>query len=133
MEKATKTAVKAKKTVVKKAVKKTKAVEADGSFAVIATGGKQYLVKVGDVLNIELLNDAKEGTDYSFDKVLLVAKGDDVTIGSPLVEGAEVTAKMEKEVRGKKVITQKYKNKTRSSIKKGHRQTYSRVKIVSIK
>lgn len=134
MEKATKTtAVKAKKATVKKAVKKTKSVETDGSFAVIMTGGKQYLVKVGDILNVELLKDVQKGKDHTFNEVLLVANGEDVKIGNPLVSGAKVTATIEKEVRGPKVITQKYKNKTRSSIKRGHRQTHLRIKITSIK
>lgn len=121
--------VKAKTTKAKKAVK---TVNDNGSLAVIMTGGKQYLVKEGQVLNVEKLGVAA-GEKYTFDQVLLVSIGDEVNVGSPLVTGAKVTAQVEKDIRGPKVITQKYKNKTRSAIKKGHRQTHSRVKILEIK
>ncbi len=129
------TADKAKKTVskVKKLAKKApKVINDNDALAVIATGGKQYLVREGQMLNVERLG-AKEGDNYTFDQVLLISIGGDVKIGSPMVAGAKVTAQVEKEVRGEKVITQKYKNKTRSAIKRGHRQTYSRVKILEIK
>lgn len=118
---------------VKKTAKKTpKVIDNNGALAVIVTGGKQYLVREGQILNVERLG-VKEGEAYTFDQVLLVSIGDDVKIGNPTVAGAKVTAQVEKEVRGEKVITQKYKNKTRSAIKKGHRQTYTRIKILEIK
>lgn len=127
-------AEKAEKVVktVRKTVKKVKAPESN-VFAVIATGGKQYVVKEGEFLNVELLKDTKEGDNYTFDDVLLIASGDDVKIGTPYVAGAKVKAEIQKEVRGDKVMIMKYKRKTRARTKKGHRQTYSRVKIVEIK
>ena len=139
-KKTTKKAVSAKPKVAKveakvkkaKAKKAVKTVSDNGALAVIVTGGKQYLVREGQVFNVEKLG-VKEGESYTFDQVLLISTGDEVKIGSPIVSGAKVIALVEKEIRGEKVITQKYKNKTRSAIKKGHRQTYSRIKITEIK
>jgi len=100
-------------------------------LAVIMTGGKQYIVKPGDMLNIERIKDAKEGGKIDFDKVLLTADGDNVKIGAPFISNAKVSAKAEGEVRGKKTITLRYKAKTRAKTKKGHRQTYTKIKIIS--
>jgi len=97
-------------------------------LAVIMTGGKQYVVKPGDVLNIERIEAKKDGV-VDFDKVLLTAEGDDVKVGTPFIAGAKVSAKTEGEVRGKKTIAMRYKNKTRTMTRKGHRQTYTKVKI----
>lgn len=97
-------------------------------LAVIMTGGKQYIVKPGDSLNIEKITAGKDG-GVVFDKVLLVAEGDSVKIGAPFIAGAKVSAKTEGEVRGKKTIAMRYKQKTRAMTRKGHRQTYTKVKI----
>ena len=71
-------------------------------YAIIETGGKQYKVAEGDVLFVEKL-DAEEGASVTFDEVLAVSDGDNVKVGTPLVEGAKVTAKVEKNGKGKKI------------------------------
>ena len=77
-------------------------------YAVIETGGKQYRVEVGTELEVELLDDAP-GDTVSFDRVLLVADGDDATIGQPLVDGAAVSAEILRRARGPKLISFKYR------------------------
>lgn len=101
-------------------------------FAVIKTGGKQYIVKEGQVLKIEKLKNAKMDGDVSFDHVLLVADGDNVKVGKPKINGANVSAKVKSEGRAKKITILRYKSKTRSRKKKGHRQPYTEVLIGSI-
>ncbi|OGD41926.1 50S ribosomal protein L21 [Candidatus Azambacteria bacterium RIFOXYD1_FULL_42_11] len=100
------------------------------TFAVVKTGGKQYLVKEGDKPKIEKIN-AKEGDNFDFDKVLLVADKE-VKIGAPLVEGAKVSAKVLKQSRAKKVIVFHYHSKTRYKKKAGHRQHFTEVEILKI-
>lgn len=78
-------------------------------YAIIETGGKQVKVEEGQAIYVEKL-DAQEGETVTFDKVLFVG-GDNVKVGNPLVEGATVTAKVEKHGRGKKIIVFKYKPK----------------------
>jgi large subunit ribosomal protein L21 len=102
------------------------------NFAVIKTGGKQYIVYPGQKLKIEKL-DAKEGGKISFNEVLLVADGAKVEIGTPAVKGAKVEAEVLKQGRNKKVIVFKYHAKTRYRKKKGHRQYFTEVKISEIK
>ncbi len=102
-------------------------------FAVIKTGGKQYVVKPGDSLRVEKLADVKEGDKVIFDNVLLVDDGNSTTIGTPTIDGAKVTATVLEQGRAKKVIIFKYKAKTRSRKKAGHRQPYTKVKIEEIK
>lgn len=99
-------------------------------YAVIATGGKQYTVKEGDVIRVEKLGVAA-GETVTFDQVLFVNNGAAV-IGNPTVEGATVTASVVKEGKGKKVIVYKYKRKTGYHKKNGHRQLYTQVKIDKI-
>ena len=101
-------------------------------FAIIETGGKQYRVSVGQKLKIEKLPNETEST-LTFDKVLLVADGEDVRIGMPHVAGAAVKAKILRQGRHDKVIVFKYHSKTRYRKKKGHRQHFTEVEIVSIK
>lgn len=101
-------------------------------FAVIKTGGKQYLVAPGQKLKIEKL-DAKEGGAVLFDEVLLFADGEDVKIGTPIVQGAKAEAKVLKQARAKKVIVFKYRPKARHRTKKGHRQHYTEVEITGIR
>lgn len=97
-------------------------------YAIIETGGKQYRVSSGQVIDVEKLGVA-EGNTIELDRVLLIADGDKVTIGTPTVEGARVLATSRGEDRGKKVIVFKYKNKTRYSKKTGHRQPYTSLTI----
>jgi len=103
-------------------------------FAVIATGGKQYKVSVGDSVKIEkMIGEFKVGDKITFDKVLLVDNGKDTTIGTPTIKGAEVIGTLEKIDRAAKVIVIHYKQKSRYFKKNGHRQPYFQVKIESIK
>ncbi len=100
-------------------------------YAIIKTGGKQYKVAEGDSVFVEKL-DAEEGSSVTFDEVILVANGDDVKVGTPLVDGAKVTAKVEKQGKEKKVVTFKYKPKKHSHSKYGHRQPYTKVTVEKI-
>lgn len=103
-------------------------------IAVIYTGGKQYPVSVGDVVAIEkIAGTHKEGDAVSFDKVLLVDDGKDATIGTPYIQGAQVTGTIEKIGFRKKVTVLKYKQKSRYSKKNGHKQPYFKIKITAIK
>ncbi|KSU63857.1 50S ribosomal protein L21 [[Bacillus] enclensis] len=99
-------------------------------YAIIETGGKQIRVEAGQAIYIEKLN-AGEGDTVTFDKVLFVG-GDDVKVGSPLVDGATVTAKVEKQGRAKKLVVFKYKAKKNYRRKQGHRQPYTKVVIDEI-
>jgi large subunit ribosomal protein L21 len=101
-------------------------------FAVIKTGGKQYLVSPGDKIKIEKISDQGKEGQIVFDEVLLLEKNKKLEIGSPLVKGATVKGKILKDDKSKKVIVFKYKPKKRYKVKKGHRQPYSEVEIVSI-
>ncbi len=101
-------------------------------YAVIETGGKQYLVEAGNKIRIEKL-DAQEGDVFSFDKVLLTFNGKNVEVGSPHVKGVKVEAKVLKQGRDKKKIVFRYKAKVRRMKKKGHRQPFTEVEITSIK
>ncbi|MBD3755166.1 MAG: 50S ribosomal protein L21 [Gammaproteobacteria bacterium] len=101
-------------------------------YAVIKTGGKQYRVREGQVIRIESLN-AEVGDAVEFDEVLMVGEGADVKVGSPVVEGAKVSATVESNGRGKKVTIIKFRRrKNRSKTKQGHRQNYTEVKIGKI-
>jgi len=105
----------------------------DDKFAVIKTGGKQYVVREGDRLRVEKLgDDLKEGSKVSFDEVLLVANGDDVKLGEPTVSGAKVEAELIKNDRAKKVSVIRFRAKSRYFKNKGHRQHYSEVLIKSV-
>ena len=100
-------------------------------FAVIRTGGKQYLVSPGDKIKIEKL-DKEEGKEITFTDVLLLEKRSKLEIGNPKVKGAKVVGKILKQGKGKKIIVFKYKPKTRYKVKKGHRQPFTEVEITKI-
>lgn len=100
-------------------------------LAIIKTGGKQYIVTPGLRLKIEKL-DKKEGDEVIFKEVLLLEKNKKIEIGTPFVEGAEVSAKVLSQGKAKKVIAFKYKAKKRYKVKKGHRQPYTEVEISKI-
>ena len=101
-------------------------------FAVIETGGKQYKVKAGDELAIELLPLGKSKT-LKLDKVLLISnKEGQLEFGRPYVKGAFCEAELVKEFRGPKVISFKYIRREKSATKVGHRQNYLKVKIKSL-
>lgn len=96
-------------------------------YAIVETGGKQYKVEVGSTIFVEKL-EANEGETVTFDKVLYV----NGTVGAPYVKGASVSAKVEKQGRGKKIIVFKYKAKKNERKKKGHRQSYTKLTVESI-
>ena len=100
-------------------------------YAVIETGGKQYRVEVGTELQVELL-DAEPGKTITIERVLLVADGDESTIGQPLVADAAVSAEVLDQTRGPKLISFKYRPKARSRVKKGHRQELTVLRIADI-
>ena len=102
-------------------------------LAVIKTGGKQYPVKVGDVLSVEKLDKQNKGDKIIFDQVLLLAddKGE-VTLGKPLLDKAKVEASLLKNYKTKKIDVLKYKRKVRYRKRYGHRQSKTEVKIEKI-
>lgn len=100
-------------------------------YAVIETGGKQYRVAVGEVLSIEKL-DQEDGSQVHFDKVLMLAKDGEVTIGRPYIEDARVQATVVGHGKGKKILVFKYKPKKNYRKRIGHRQPYTAVKITAI-
>jgi large subunit ribosomal protein L21 len=101
-------------------------------YAIIETGGKQYKVQEGDVIYVEKLP-ANEGDSITFDRVLAVSGSGGLNVGNPFVAGATVTAKVEKHVKGEKIIVYKYKPKKNYHRKQGHRQPYTKVTIEAIK
>ncbi len=100
-------------------------------YAVLATGGKQYRVKEGDVLFVEKLN-AEVDTTVELNEVLAVETEDGIKVGTPVVEGAKVTAKVLAQGKAKKVIVFKYKAKKDYRRKNGHRQPYTKLVIEKI-
>lgn len=106
-------------------------------FAVIQTGGKQYKVSEGGLVSIEKIKaketEYKKGDKISFDKVLLVDDGKNVTIGTPYIKGAKVDAEIVEIGRARKILVVKYKQKSRYLRRNGHRQPFFKVKITSIK
>ncbi|NOZ70299.1 MAG: 50S ribosomal protein L21 [Chloroflexi bacterium] len=100
-------------------------------YAVIETGGKQYRVEEGEVLDVELLK-VPQGEQITFDKVLLVSDGENVKVGQPVVEGAEVKATVLGQKKGPKVIIFKHSGRTTFRRKTGHRQKYTRLQVDSI-
>ena len=100
-------------------------------FAVIRTGGKQYKVKEGDLVDVELF-DAQGGGPALFEDVLLLADGDKVSVGTPTVAGAKVSADVLGEVKGEKLIAFKYRRTEGYHRTVGHRQRRIRVKISKI-
>ena len=100
-------------------------------YAVIETGGKQYRVEVGTELEVELL-DVEPGKTVTVGRVLLVADGDDASIGQPIVDGAAVSAEVVRQGRGEKVIAFKYRPKARRRVKQGHRQDLTVLRISDI-
>ncbi len=100
-------------------------------YAIIATGGKQYRVKEGDEIVIEKIN-AAEGEAVVFDQVLAAGEGAEIKVGTPVIGGATVDAKVGEDGKAAKVITVKYKAKKDYRKKKGHRQPFTKVVIESI-
>lgn len=123
------TAKATKKTTPKKSVKSTA-----GEFAVITTGGKQYMVAVGETITIEKMKgEFAKGDTVVFDQVLLLDNGTDTTIGTPYIAGAKVTGEISLIGRAQKVVVLKYKQKSRYQKKNGHRQPFFKITITAIK
>jgi large subunit ribosomal protein L21 len=102
-------------------------------FAIIETGGKQYLVTEGDTVRIEKMKgEFKAGDHVAFDKVLLVDNGSTTSIGEPYLKGASVSGEIATIGRGKKVEVIKYKAKSNYFKRRGHRQPFFDVKISKI-
>ena len=100
-------------------------------YAVLETGGRQYKVRPGDRIQVELL-EGEPGDSIELDRVLLVADDENVQVGKPLVEGASIVAEVVDQVRGPKTIVFKYKPKVRYRRKRGHRQSLTTLKIKEI-
>lgn len=100
-------------------------------YAVVRTGGKQYRVAAGDIVEVEKLA-GEVGDSITLEDVLLVANGDSVTVGRPTVNGASVRATITGQYRGKKVRVFRYSPKKRIRVRRGHRQYLTRLAIESV-
>ncbi len=100
-------------------------------YAVVETGGKQYKVSVGQVVDVEKLA-VEEGQIVELDRVLMVAQEGAIKVGTPLVEGAKIRAKVLSHDRGRKVLAFRYMPKERIRVRKGHRQEFTRLQIEGI-
>ncbi|MBL3528031.1 MAG: 50S ribosomal protein L21 [gamma proteobacterium endosymbiont of Lamellibrachia anaximandri] len=100
-------------------------------YAVIQTGGKQYRVSEGDTVKVEKL-DADQGASVELDKVLMVADGEDIKVGTPYVDGGRVTATVKSHGRGKKVKIIKFRRRKHHMKRQGHRQWYTELQVTGI-
>lgn len=100
-------------------------------YAIIEESGFQYRVNIGDVIDVARL-EKKPGDKVKLSKVLLVADGDKITVGKPLLDKASVSAEVILDDRKKKVVVYKYKPKKSYALMKGHRQDFTRIKITEI-
>jgi len=100
-------------------------------YAVIKTGGKQYRVREGDQIDVEKIN-AEIGSDIIFENILMSSINGTIEIGKPLVEGKKVIAEIAEQKKSDKVISLRYKNKTRQRVLRGHRQNLTSVIIKNI-
>jgi large subunit ribosomal protein L21 len=101
-------------------------------YAVIATGGKQYKVTKGETLRVEKL-DGDEGETVKLERVLMVADGDKISVGTPLLDKASVTAKITAQGRGDKVEIIKFRRRKHSRSQAGHRQSFTEIEVTDIK
>ena len=102
-------------------------------YAIIEDGGRQFKVSEGDLLRIDLIDVDDEAKTIEFDRVLLLADGDKITVGTPVVDGAKVVGEVTKDrVSGKKVYILKFKRRKRERRRKGHRQKYTEVRVTKI-
>ncbi len=100
-------------------------------YAIFQSGGKQHRVSEGQTLRLEKL-DAETGAAVDFDSVLMIADGEEITVGAPLVAGAKITAEVVKHGRGDKVKIVKFRRRKHSRKQMGHRQWFTEVKITGI-
>lgn len=101
-------------------------------YAVVETGGKQIRVREGDVVEVEKLA-GEAGTEVTFDRVLCLSGDGRLVPGNPIVKGASVVGRVERQGRGKKIIVFRYKSKVNYRKKTGHRQSFTRVRITEIR
>jgi large subunit ribosomal protein L21 len=101
------------------------------TYAIVRTGGKQYRVEPGDTIRVESLP-VEEGDTIELDDVLMLSTEDGVSLGTPRVDGAKVTAEVVGNGKGKKLVIFKYKAKTRYRRRNGHRQLYTDLKVTGI-
>ena len=100
-------------------------------YAVIKSGGKQYKVQQGDTIRVEKI-DATEGGEVKLNDVLMVADGDDISVGAPLVAGATVAATVKSHGRGEKIKVIKFRRRKQHRKQMGHRQAYTELEITGI-
>jgi len=102
-------------------------------YAIIEDSGKQFKVSQGDLLRVDLVGSGRKDVTVEFDRVLFLADGDNITVGTPTIAGAKVIGKIEKhEVPGEKIRVLKYKRRKGYRLTKGHRQKYTEVRITEI-
>ncbi len=97
-------------------------------YAIVHTGGKQYKIRQGDVLRVEKIP-GEVGSSVSFDRVLMLSDGENVTIGRPVLDNVAVEGHIVGQGKAKKIIVFKYKKRKRYRRKRGHRQQYTEIKI----
>ena len=100
-------------------------------YAVVKTGGKQYRVTQGEVLKVEKL-DGNEGDSIELNEVLMIADGDNLKIGKPMLDGGKVTATIKSHGRGKKIEIMKFRRRKHHQKRTGHRQYYTELEITGI-
>ena len=100
-------------------------------YAIVECGGRQYRAEEGSSFAVEKLP-YEVGESIELDKVLLVSDGEEITVGQPTVEDAAVSATIVEQYRGKKILVWKYRPSKRYRLRKGHRQSYTRLRIDSI-
>ena len=101
-------------------------------YAVISDRGRQNGVRVGDVVDCDHHPDWKPGDQVTFDQVLVVSNEGDVRVGTPVVDGASVTAEVLGPIKGKKEVVFRFKRRKNVRVKRGHRQGYTQVRITQI-
>ena len=101
-------------------------------YAVIATGGKQYRVTKGETLRVEKLA-GEEGDSVDLDGVLMIADGDKLSVGTPMLDKGSVTATIKSQGRGKKIEIIKFRRRKHSRTQAGHRQSYTEIEVTDIK
>jgi large subunit ribosomal protein L21 len=100
-------------------------------YAIIDADGRQYKVETGQIVKMDF-REVEPETAIEFDRVLLVSDGESISIGAPIVAGAKVTGTIMGEIRGEKLVIQKFRRRKNYRRKTGHRQTYTKVRIDAI-
>ena len=101
-------------------------------YAIVEIKGKQYKVREHETLYVPYVKSAQKDDTLTFDRVLLFANGDDIRVGAPTVEGAQITAKVLGHVKADKVLVFKKKRRKRYRVKRGHRQQYTQIQIEAL-